>query len=162
MALATVGTLAVAAAPASADVNEGYVTGTGTWTDDWADEGPISEATHSYNNVVAAWQMMLYADGYFPQWAIDCGFGPTTTAATKRWQAAHGLVSDGIVGPETFAKAATKLSVYEGEGWFYYDGRGDRFAYFGRDADGKWDMSLGPDLEWQTLTYTEATFSICS
>ena len=34
----------------------------------------------------------------------DGVFGPGTEAALKRWQAAHGLVPDGIAGPETRAK----------------------------------------------------------
>jgi peptidoglycan hydrolase-like protein with peptidoglycan-binding domain len=34
----------------------------------------------------------------------DGVFGPGTEAALKRWQAAHGLVPDGIAGPQTRAK----------------------------------------------------------
>ncbi|MEU0552196.1 hypothetical protein [Micromonospora sp. NPDC005979] len=57
---------------------------------------------------------------------------------------------------------AMVVATYEGDGWFYYDGLGSNFVYFGRLADGKWDMSLGPDLEWQPLAYTYASFSVCS
>ncbi|MEU7751866.1 peptidoglycan-binding domain-containing protein [Micromonospora sp. NPDC049101] len=160
MVVATIGAVAIPAAPASANVSQGYVTGSGTWTDDWGDEGPISASTRSYSNVVAMWQKILVADGYLAASDVDCRFGPTTTAATRRWQTDRGLVSDGVVGRRTFATAATRLTTYEG--WFYYDGLGSNFIYFGRLADGKWDMSLGPDLEWQPLSYTYASFSICS
>jgi len=160
--VATIGALVIAAAPASASVSQGYVAGSGTWTDDWADEGPISASTRSYNNVVAMWQMILWADGYIARSEVDCRFGPVTTAATKRWQSARGLVSDGVVGPKTLAKAATRLGVYETDDWYYYDGAGTEIIHFGRLGNGRWDMSLGPDLEWQVLSYTSATFSTCS
>ncbi|MEW2431234.1 peptidoglycan-binding domain-containing protein [Micromonospora sp. NPDC047644] len=160
--VATVGAIAVPAAPASASVSQGYVAGSGTWTDDWNDEGPISASTRSYNNVVAMWQLILWADGYLARSGVDCRFGPVTTAATKKWQTARGLVGDGVVGPRTLARAATRLAGYEGEGWFYYDGAGSNILHFGRLEDGTWDMSLGIDLEWRRLSYTAATFSVCS
>ncbi|WP_405093562.1 peptidoglycan-binding protein [Micromonospora sp. NBC_01392] len=158
MAVVTFGTLAMSAGPASANVSQGYVAGSGTWTDDWGDEGPVSASTRSHSNVVAMWQMILWADGYLARSGVDCRFGPATTAATKQWQSARGLVSDGVVGSRTLARAATRLSVYES--WFYYDGVGSRFIYLGRQADGRWDMTLGPDLEWRLLSYTSA--NICS
>lgn len=160
MVAATIGAIAIPAAPASANVSQGYVKGSGTWTDDWGDEGPISASTRSYNNVVAMWQKILVADGYLAASGVDCRFGSATTAATKRWQTDRGLVGDGVVGPRTFTRAATRLTTYEG--WFYYDGLGSNFIYFGRLADGKWDMSIGINLEWQPLSYTAATFDRCS
>ncbi|MET8200970.1 peptidoglycan-binding domain-containing protein [Micromonospora taraxaci] len=162
MAVAMFGAVVTAAAPASASVSQGYVAGSGTWTDDWNDEGPISASTRSYSNVVAMWQMILWADGYLAYSDVDCQFGPVTTAATKKWQTARGLVADGVVGPKTLAKAATRLAVYEGEGWYYYDGAGSEIVHFGRLADGRWDMSIGIDLEWQPLSYAAATFDRCS
>ncbi|MFG2109168.1 peptidoglycan-binding domain-containing protein [Micromonospora chersina] len=162
MVVATFGTLAISAAPSSASVSQGYVAGSGTWTDDWGDEGPISASTRSHNNVVAMWQMILWADGYLARSGVDCRFGPVTTAATKKWQSARGLVSDGVVGPKTLARAATRLGVWEGEGWYYYDGAGERFFHLGRRTDGRWDMSLVPGGEWQLLSYTYANFSACS
>ncbi|MFI2711605.1 peptidoglycan-binding protein [Micromonospora sp. NPDC018662] len=160
MAVVTFGTLAMSAGPASASVSQGYIAGSGTWTDDWGDEGPVSASTRSHSNVVAMWQMILWADGYLARSDVDCRFGPATTAATKQWQSDRGLVSDGVVGSKTLTRAATRLGVWEGEGWFYYDGVGSRLFHLGRRADGRWDMTLGPGLEWRLLSYTSA--NICS
>ena len=53
------------------------------------------------NDYVLNWQKFLNLNGYF------CGtedgiFGKNTEAAVKEWQAAHGLVADGIIGPKTW------------------------------------------------------------
>ena len=159
-AAAMLGVLALSAAPASASVSQGYIAGSGDWRDDWGDEGPFSASTRSYSNVVAMWQMILWADGYLTRSEVDCRFGPQTTAATKRWQSARGLVADGVVGARTLSRAATRLGVWESEGWYYYDGATDYFQ-LGRRTDGRWDMSLGPDQEWKPLSYTSATFAVC-
>ena len=46
-------------------------------------------------------QLRLRRDGYSPG-PIDGRYGPLTTGAVRRFQAAHGLGVDGIAGPRTF------------------------------------------------------------
>lgn len=50
---------------------------------------------------VKQWQAFLNANGY-PCGIVDGIFGKNTEAAVKQWQAAHGLVVDGIIGPKTW------------------------------------------------------------
>jgi peptidoglycan hydrolase-like protein with peptidoglycan-binding domain len=53
---------------------------------------------------VEQWQTFLKNQGYY-NGAIDGDFGSVTDAATKAYQSANGLASDGIAGVKTMAKA---------------------------------------------------------
>lgn len=57
---------------------------------------------------VAAWQAVL---GDVPTTGF---FGDQTDASTRRWQTAHGLTPDGIVGPATWAAAVGGVARVEG------------------------------------------------
>ncbi|MDP9830188.1 peptidoglycan-binding domain-containing protein [Kineosporia succinea] len=135
------------AAPAQASVAQGYIAGAGVVTDDWGDEGTISQNVRSHSNAVFLWQAVLVADGYLSPSDGDCWFGSVTAAATKKWQKDHGLEADGSVGPLTFGKADDRLTLsgstitYKGEaggslklgrqsnGYYYATATGDTFSY---------------------------------
>jgi peptidoglycan hydrolase-like protein with peptidoglycan-binding domain/Flp pilus assembly protein TadD len=53
------------------------------------------------SNAVRGLQRQLRADGYSPG-PIDGRYGPRTSNAVRRFQAAHGLRVDGVAGPRTF------------------------------------------------------------
>lgn len=56
----------------------------------------------SQGEAVLAWQSRLKAQGY--AMSLDGEFGPTTEAATRRFQHESNLTEDGIVGPATYAE----------------------------------------------------------
>jgi peptidoglycan hydrolase-like protein with peptidoglycan-binding domain len=157
--------MALGTTPASASASGGYISGVGDPMNDWGDEGLVSSSAHSYSNVTAMWQAILWADkaqesngSVFDFSDIDCRFGPNTTHATRVWQARHGLGADGIVGPNTFGQAQKYLrrdSTYD----FTYVGDGGRYVTFWRRWDGDWAMYIGSDLEY--LAYNSATFNVC-
>ncbi|MFZ0376463.1 MAG: peptidoglycan-binding protein [Solirubrobacteraceae bacterium] len=73
-------------------------------------------STHG-SRAVRALQRRLTGLGYSPG-PIDGRYGPLTDAAVIRFQAAHGLVADGIDGPSTTAAlASAKLLLYPGDGY---------------------------------------------
>jgi peptidoglycan hydrolase-like protein with peptidoglycan-binding domain len=79
---------------------------------------PIPITTHatiqqgSSGPDVVLWQKIISV-------APDGKFGPATAAATKTWQATHGLTADGIVGPKSWAAALGGGSAVAGAGPTY-------------------------------------------
>jgi hypothetical protein len=144
----------LAVAPAQAvPANSGvygtmFVDGAGSLTDDFGDH--FDELGHSLCNgcadantdLVLMWQAILAAEGLIGLSGIDGSFGPTTAAATKKWQARYGLEDDGWVGESTWNKADGRLS-WDGQEWqeaAIYKATGDGAVTFIRgnsDSPGK-------------------------
>ncbi|MBV7699009.1 peptidoglycan-binding protein [Streptomyces sp. TRM70350] len=121
VAALAVGALAVGASPASASASSGYVNGAGTYTDDFGDEGTLSSSSYSSSNATCLWQQILWAEGAtesngsaYDFSDVDGHFGPNTTHATRNLQARWGLSADGLVGPQTFGRADSKLRYVSG------------------------------------------------
>jgi len=159
------GGVAFSAAPASASTSSGYISGSGDWTDDWGDEGPISTSSYSFSNAAAGWQAILWADGYFSSTSqIDCSFGSGTKTATTKWQSDNGLSNDGIVGKNTLSRAESYMSgPADGTTGYltmtYYGLASGRYVTYTRNTDGQWGMYIGSDHH--LLSYTYANFNNC-
>ena len=65
----------------------------------------IQEGKVTTISPIKTWQDILIADGLLMAGTSDGVFGPKTTTATKMFQGQHGLVQDGIVGPQSWAAA---------------------------------------------------------
>lgn len=146
------------ATSASANINDGYVSGSGAFADDWDDEGTLAKGyPATYSNATCLWQKVLYADGYLSTSEIDGVFGSTTDAATYTWQYDRGLEADGIVGKKTFAKAGNRLRDQTGDGQVdtYAGSRYDITMV--RNSSGRYAFSEGAATH--VASYTKRTCS---
>ncbi|MGW0560007.1 peptidoglycan-binding domain-containing protein [Streptomyces sp. NPDC003016] len=161
-ACAALGVTVLSTSPASANISQGYVFGTGTITDDWGDEGPLwAGGRYQLSNAVGLWQYVLWAEGAIEQNGtvydysdIDCDFGDNTAYATKRLQARWGLDADGEVGSNTFSIADNHLRGSTGE--VTYFGRA-RAVTFVRTSGGAYrfenpEAGVGSNW-WETAKY---------
>jgi hypothetical protein len=97
--------------PAQRSTSNYTVDGSGTVTDDWANEATLcAGCTYSNGNYTGMWQLVLYADKKLSWSSIDCSFGSGTASATRSWQTSEGLGSDGVVGTNTRGRADNYLS----------------------------------------------------
>ncbi|MDH2389622.1 peptidoglycan-binding domain-containing protein [Streptomyces sp. HNM0663] len=129
-------------------------------TNDWGDEGLLSTTSYNHSNLAGWWQQILYSDGYLEAGSQDCWFGPKTEAATKAWQRDHGLVADGIVGPNTWGKADDKLYWNSSRGYIQY--RGDKYTRgpIYRDSQGRYYAYYEGAAYY--VSYTVANVPTCS
>ncbi|MFJ9150857.1 peptidoglycan-binding protein [Streptomyces sp. NPDC102270] len=153
--LLTAGTLALSASPASAIGSYSglaYVAGSGTYTDDWGNEGILSTSINTSSNATCLWQKILWADGAiesdgttFDSADIDGVFGSNTKAATADWQSAFGGSGDGIgvAGDDTFRAAGKGLQDQDGDRAVdHFDG--SRYTInITRDSNGRYNFYDG-------------------
>lgn len=169
LTLAAAGTLAMGTGPASAKVSDGWVRGYDTWTDDWNDEGVLSQYNYSASNAVGLWQRILVAEGAkldngsnFVVNNIDCYFGDKTHQATMNLQKRWGLTADGKVGSGTFGRANKNLfknfgSTARGETLYLTYKAGDgTIEHFSRNTEGKYRF-LDMQNEERQAGYTYRT-----
>lgn len=170
-ALLAFAALAGTISPASAGTSSGYVSGSGIWTDDMNDEGPISTSSHSHSNAAAMWQAILWADGYLTSTSkIDCVFGSGTRSATLNWQSDFPrTTADGVVGPATLEEAMlTHIRDDSTSSYLTLTYNGEtadsiftgRYVTFTRNTDGIWGMYIGSDHH--LLSYSYANFNNCA
>jgi hypothetical protein len=167
------GALAVGASPASASASasDGYVSGAGTYTDDFGDEGTLSTSSYGSSNATCLWQTILLAEGAdesdgtdFDHSDIDGHFGSNTQHATKRLQVSWGLAdsfsdADGKVGPNTFGYADRKLRHLSGStdsgGNLKLRYQGTKHYFDVYRTDGKYRIYHND--AWRSTSYTSDT-----
>ncbi|MDR7381640.1 peptidoglycan-binding domain-containing protein [Promicromonospora iranensis] len=139
--LVLAGGMLATAAPASANTNDGYVSGAGTMSDDWGDEGTISTTSYSSSTATCLWQQVLHAEGLLSASGIDGHFGPNTRTATESFQRRYSdLENDGKAGPNTWGKADNKftriIDSTNGSAQARYDGVSSDFTVY-RNTQGR-------------------------
>ncbi|MQY15805.1 hypothetical protein SRB5_59960 [Streptomyces sp. RB5] len=170
---AVAGALAISASPASASTSSGYISGADTYTDDWGDEGNISQSSHASSNATCLWQQILWAEGAveqdgskFDKADIDGVFGPNTYRATMNLQDRWPLKSvDGIVGNATWGYAGGRLSFYDyateyGGGLILTYTGAENYFYLVRAANGRyffWEGSSTDSGAYKWASYTSRT-----
>ncbi|WP_234533786.1 peptidoglycan-binding domain-containing protein [Streptomyces shenzhenensis] len=162
LATALAGGVAAATTPASASTSQGYITaGSGAITSDWSDEGNLSTTSHAHSNATALWQAVLYADGYLTASGIDCKFGPSTKAATKKFQSHfHAGTADGIAGKKTFSNADNRLVhdyVSGGYEVAHYKGIKRKVWFKINVANRRYQVRKSTSIGYKDASYTKAT-----
>jgi hypothetical protein len=144
VAVAVTAALSLGTAPASANVNDGYVSGAGYTYDDWNDEGTVSVNSNTSSNAACLWQKVLFAEGLLDYDDIDGIFGSQTKRLTETLQSRWEMRDvDGIVGNATWERAGKNLVRSEYVNFdsqrvyrMYYSGSSDVFAVY-RGSNGR-------------------------
>lgn len=139
--LVLAGGMLATAAPASANTNDGWVSGANNMSDDWGDEGTVSTTSYSSSTATCLWQQVLHAEGLLSASGIDGIFGPNTKAATVDFQERYtDLADDGKAGPNTWGKADNKFTQVveytDGSARAVYDGQSSNFTVY-RSTQGR-------------------------
>jgi hypothetical protein len=106
-------TLAVGTLPASAAVSDGYVSGSGSFRNDWSDE-TVHANYYPRSNAACLWQKILWAEGLLTNSEVDGAFGSKTVARTRSLQSRWGIPATGKANNATFTKAAGRLAFVSG------------------------------------------------
>ncbi len=108
-----------------------------------------------------AWvQMRLNAAGANPQLDLDGDLGPATSAAIKAFQTSHGLLADGIAGPQTLAALdaagvnGAKLTAQGSPPRRWRGGCGSVGHQCGRRSGGTYRSAKGPERARRTYGRT--------
>ncbi|WP_234046699.1 peptidoglycan-binding domain-containing protein [Streptomyces adelaidensis] len=169
-------TLAVSASPASASTSDGYISGGGDFTNDWGDEGTLSQSSYAKSNATCLWQQILWAEGAkeqngtaFDASDIDGDFGPNTDYATRNLQDRWPLrYVDGKVGNGTWGYADSKLSFYDYAYEYAFGGKilsysgAARSFYLVRAENGRyvfWEGSTNDNGNYRFAAYKSRTCS---
>ncbi|MER5551639.1 peptidoglycan-binding domain-containing protein [Streptomyces sp. NPDC002793] len=152
-------TLAVGTLPASAAASNGYVSGSGSFRNDWSDE-TVHAGYYPRSNAACLWQKVLWAEGLLTNSEVDGAFGSKTTARTRSLQSRWGIPVSGKADKSTFSKAAGRLTRTSGT---TADGKRLELKYQGaahhftvrRNELGRHGFYL--DGAWKTATYKQRT-----
>ncbi|MCX2927055.1 peptidoglycan-binding domain-containing protein [Streptomyces sp. NEAU-W12] len=105
--------LAVGTLPASAAVSDGYVSGSGSFRNDWSDE-TVHADYYPRSNAACLWQKILWAEGLLADSEVDGAFGSRTVARTRSLQSRWGTPATGKADNFTFTRAAGRLAFVSG------------------------------------------------
>jgi peptidoglycan hydrolase-like protein with peptidoglycan-binding domain len=147
---------------AHASAAQGVISGSGAMTDDFGDEATLSRTgPFRHSTAVALWQSILVYEGLLSDADVDCQFGPTTEAATIRFQRRYGLSADGIVGPRTWSRADDFLRhTRDTVGYQIIDYRSPNIveeAFFHRLGNGYYETILPASRVWAVAWNTSAS-----